>query len=192
MRRIIITSLIALTALGGVASADRRDRNDGNRWRGHDNGGVRVERRNHQHRAYRNNRTYVRPYYRASYRPYVRIVRQPIYVQRPVIRYRYYDYAQRPTMVVENYPTKAGYLWVAGQWSWSGYEWTWQQGHYQPDPAYDQQYYNNDGQSYGPYSGQYDNGQYDNGQYYNGQYQQPYNSSVNGSIDLNVNGSYSF
>jgi hypothetical protein len=88
-------------------------------------------------------------------------------VQRPVIRYRYYDYYQRPTILVENYPAKPGYIWVAGQWTWSGYEWIWQPGHYQPAPAYDQPYYD-------------------------GHYQQPYSPSLNGSIDVNVNGSYRF
>jgi hypothetical protein len=29
-----------------------------------------------------------------------------------------------------------GYYWVPGQWSWNGYEWIWQAGHYQPDPNY--------------------------------------------------------
>ncbi len=184
MRRTIITSLIALTVLGGVASADRDRRGDrgdrgGDRWRGRDSGGVRVERRNYQRPTYRASRTIVRPTYRQNYRPHVRVVRQPIYVQRPVIRYRYYNQYQRPQLLVENYPARAGYIWVAGQWTWSGFEWTWQPGHYQPDVSYDQQYYNN--------------GQYYDGQYYDGQYQQPYTSpSVGGSLDVNVNGSYSF
>ncbi len=66
----------------------------------------------------------------------VRYVRRPIYVQRPRIAVRYFDHYQRPTVLVEDYPAMAGYLWVAGQWSWSGYEWLWTPGHYEPDPSY--------------------------------------------------------
>jgi hypothetical protein len=154
MRRIIITVLIALTALGGVASADR-DRRD---HRSH--GGVRVDRsdprpayRSRQPRVVRPTyRSTYRPTYRSTYRPHVNVVRRPIYVQRPVIRYRYYNHYQRPAVIVENYPSMTGYLWVAGQWQWNGYEWIWQPGHYEPDPAYqpypdapynDGSYYNN-------------------------------------------------
>jgi hypothetical protein len=62
--------------------------------------------------------------------------RRPIYVSRPVIRERYYNYYRRPALIVESYNPMAGYYWVAGSWSWTGYEWTWQPGHYEPDPAY--------------------------------------------------------
>ena len=75
------------------------------------------------------------------------MVRRPIYVQRPVIRYRYYNYYQRPQVIVENYPARAGYYWVAGQWTWSGYEWTWQPGHYEPDQSYNYNYDYNAGAS---------------------------------------------
>ena len=91
-------------------------------------------------------------------------MRQPIYVQRPVIRYRYYNYYQRPAVVVENYPSKAGYYWVAGQWQWSGYEWIWQPGHYEPDTSYDSYYGNQYGSSY-PSSG-YDSSYPSSGGYY--------------------------
>ena len=43
----------------------------------------------------------------------------------------------------ENYDAMAGYYWVPGHWEWSGYEWTWQPGHYQPDPNYVESYYDN-------------------------------------------------
>jgi hypothetical protein len=62
--------------------------------------------------------------------------RRPIYVSRPVIRERYYNYYRRPTLIVESYGPRPGYFWVAGNWYWSGAEWTWQSGHYQPDPNY--------------------------------------------------------
>lgn len=65
-----------------------------------------------------------------------RVVRRPIYVQAPTIRYRYYDYYTRPTVLVENYAPMTGYYWVAGSWSWNGYEWMWTAGHYEPDPNY--------------------------------------------------------
>ncbi len=148
MRRIIITALIALSALGGVASADRYRGDHGRR----NHTGVRVE-RNHRTYPRQSYRTYSSPRY--VVRPQVRVVRQPIYVQRPVIRYRYYNYSQRPTVLVENYPSKAGYYWVAGQWQWNGYEWIWQPGHYQPDTSYDSYYGSQYNSSY-PSNGYYD------------------------------------
>ena len=111
--------------MAGVASADR-GRHRGH-WKNHHGG-------------------WSRPVYhspRVVYSsPRVYAVRRPIYVQRPAIRYRYFNYYQRPAIIVENYPPRVGYYWVAGQWQWSGYEWIWQPGHYEPDPAYDQYNYN--------------------------------------------------
>jgi hypothetical protein len=159
MKRIILSALVALTALGGVASADN--------WRGgvrHQQGGVVVHpsRGNYQHRgSYQQPRGYVgytRHAYGRSYvvsRPAFRYVRRPIYVQRPVIRYRYTNYYARPAVFVENYAAMPGYYWVAGQWNWNGYEWLWTPGHYEPDPN-DAGYYSN------AYSSQYlDNPYYD-------------------------------
>lgn len=54
----------------------------------------------------------------------------------PIVSSRYYDYRSRPSALAENPQPVAGYLWVPGQWRWSGYEWTWSAGYYQPDPAY--------------------------------------------------------
>jgi hypothetical protein len=62
--------------------------------------------------------------------------RRPIYVSRPVIHHRYYNYSRRPSLVVENYNPIAGYYWVRGSWSWNGFEWIWTPGHYEPDPNY--------------------------------------------------------
>jgi hypothetical protein len=62
--------------------------------------------------------------------------RRPIYVSRPVIRHRYYNYYSRPSLIVENYNPIAGYYWVRGSWSWNGFEWIWTPGHYEPDPSY--------------------------------------------------------
>jgi hypothetical protein len=69
--------------------------------------------------------------------------RRPIYVHRPIIRERYYNYYRRPALIVENYNPIAGYYWVPGSWQWNGYEWSWQPGHYEPDP--------NDGDYYDSY-----------------------------------------
>lgn len=131
MRRIIMFALVALTMFGGVAMADRRDHRGGvhvqqsrPRFERHYNNGPRYE-RNHR---------YTSPRYVT--RPSYRYVRRPIYVQRPVIRYRYYNYYQRPAVLVENYAAMPGYYWVAGAWSWNGYEWIWTPGHYEPDPNY--------------------------------------------------------
>jgi hypothetical protein len=156
MKRIILSALVALTALGGVASADNHRGNVR-----HSQGGVTVTpSRGHyqQPRGYYQQRPsynrYSRPSYRNTYvvsRPAYRYVRRPIYVQRPVIRYRYTNYYARPTVLVENYAAMPGYFWVAGQWSWNGYEWLWTPGHYEPDPnatgyysnAYGSQYSDN-------------------------------------------------
>lgn len=55
---------------------------------------------------------------------------------RPRVNARYTSYNQRPAPVAQNYQSVAGYIWIAGQWQWNGYEWIWQDGHYEPDPAY--------------------------------------------------------
>jgi hypothetical protein len=72
---------------------------------------------------------------------YHRVVRRPIYVSRPIIRERYFNYYRRPALIVENYNTTPGYYWVAGTWTWDGAEWIWQPGHYEPDPNYVEQGY---------------------------------------------------
>jgi hypothetical protein len=145
MRRIIIITLVALTGLSGVASADRW-----NRTRDH-RGGVYVEPSRHRYERPRYQRydrpRYVRhvPRYTRSYyvhRPAYRYVRRPIYVARPTIAVRYYNYYQRPAILAENYSAMPGYFWVAGKWTWNGYEWTWQAGYYQPDPNYSDYYSN--------------------------------------------------
>lgn len=161
MKRIIISALVALTALGGVASADRYH---GTR---HAPGGVTVSpsRGHYNNRAQynrgryqpRNNYRYSRNY--VVHRPAYRYVRRPIYVQRPVIKYRYYNYYQRPSIIVENYRPMTGYIWVAGQWSWNGYEWIWMPGHYEPDPN-----------ATGYYSNSYDGTYYQSNPYYDPNY----------------------
>jgi hypothetical protein len=152
MRRIITLSLLALGITSGAAFADR----------GRDHRGAVVQRaqprvyRNTAPRTYAQPRTYVQPRYRVQprfnaqarvYTPrrtytqrYSYGVRRPIYVERPVIRYHYYNYATPPAALVENYGPIEGYIWIAGEWQWNGYEWIWQPGHYEPDAAYDYDY----------------------------------------------------
>jgi hypothetical protein len=147
MKRIVMLSALALSLLGGVASADRHrggnHRGDRHNGRSHTSasvrwgGGVRVHStparvhstpaRVHTSRARWNapRRVYVNRHH---------VVRRPIYVSRPVIDVHYYDYRRRPAIIAENYAPMAGYIWVAGAWSWSGYEWIWTAGHYEPDP----------------------------------------------------------
>src|SRR5262245_28524820 len=125
MKRIILSALVALTAFGGVASADR-----GHGGVRHSQGGVSVT---HSHGRY------VQPRHVAYNRGYVsrpsyRYVRRPIYVQRPHIAFHYRNYYQRPVVLAENFAAMPGYYWVAGQWNWNGYEWLWTPGHYEPDP----------------------------------------------------------
>lgn len=170
MKKVLLTFLM-LGLLGGVASADHFRGGRGGGW-GHSggrvtwgggaSGGVRV------HNAP------VRVYSPRVYNNSYRVVRRPIFVQRPVMRYRYYNYYQRPAIIVENYPARDGYYWVAGAWSWTGYEWTWTPGHYEPDPNWVQPGYNYD------YNYDYNNGTSVNvnvgspGYDYNYQYQSGY------------------
>ncbi len=140
-------TLAALTLSGGVALADRdrghnrrdnrverrdnhrHDRSDRARWnrgntrvdRSRHSGGVRVVR---SRPSFRNNTFYFANGHTHRY-------------QRPVIRHRYYNYYQRPAIIVENYAPVAGYVWVAGQWNWNGYEWIWVNGHYEVDANFD-------------------------------------------------------
>jgi hypothetical protein len=159
MRKVIL-ALVTLGLSSGVAVADRH--NGG--WSGGSHGGGRVivHNNNSSHfggshytgarnwnsgtrnwsggvRVVPHGRTYSRGY----------IARRPIYVQRPVIRHRYFNYYQRPSIIVENYNAMDGYTWVPGQWQWSGVEWIWQPGHYEPiaDSSYYDSGYNdyNDG-----------------------------------------------
>lgn len=156
MKRIITLTLAALTLTGGVALADRhrggdhrnndrheqrqdnRHNRQDNRWERRDYGrhdrvqnnrwernrNVRVTR---TRPTFRNNTFYFAGGYHRAYRA-------------PVIRHRYYNYYQRPTLIVENYDAVPGYIWVAGAWSWNGYEWIWANGHYEVDVNYNGYY----------------------------------------------------
>jgi len=148
MRNIITLAALAMgLSTGGVAMADRfhggghqggttvvRDHRGGGdyhpNWNG---GGNRVVVREHNNyrggNYYRGGDNYYRGGWRNGY-----VSRRPIYVNRPIIREHYYNYYRRPAIVVENYSAMDGYFWVAGQWTWDGYEWQWYPGHYEPDP----------------------------------------------------------
>ncbi len=163
MKKLIPLTALALGLTGGVALADRDHgsrsasvehrgnsnhgtttvvRDHGNAYRGNGNwnhGNTVVVRDNHN--GYRNwnggNRVIVNSHYGHGYG--YGYARRPIYVSRPIIRERYYNYYRRPALIVENYNAQPGYFWVAGAWSWSGAEWIWQPGHYQPDAGYVEQ-----------------------------------------------------
>jgi hypothetical protein len=169
MHKLLPLTALALGLSSGAAFADRghdSHRGDSHRGDSHrntvvvrDHGGNRggnvVVR---DHGGYRGNTVVVRdhggyrggsgrvivrgePRYNRNY--YHNVVRRPIFVSRPVIRHRYFNYYQRPSLIVESYNSMAGYYWVPGHWAWSGYEWIWQPGHYQPDPNYVEPYYDN-------------------------------------------------
>jgi hypothetical protein len=162
MRKIIPLTALVLGLSGGVALADRDHGRGGERHSAPQNhavvsdhhGGavvVRDHRDGYNGGSY-NGGSYNRgSYNRAGYVGYRGgynarvvvnaprfhgVVRRPIFVARPVIHRRYFSYYQRPALIVENYSAMPGYFWVPGAWSWNGYEWTWQPGHYQPDPNY--------------------------------------------------------
>ena len=166
MKKLIPLTALALGLTGGVALADRDHGSRGAsvEHRGNWNHGNTVVVRDHggnrgnwnhgntvvvrDRGGYRNwnggNRVIVNGHYGHGYG----YARRPIYVARPIIRERYYNYYRRPALIVENYNAQPGYFWVAGAWSWNGAEWIWQPGHYQPDPSYVEQ-------------GSYDQGSYD-------------------------------
>ncbi len=162
MKRIIPLALIALTLSGGVALADRdrgRGRDTSHRsggtvvtpTRGHDRvryDDRRYDRRYDNRRADRRDRVVrvqrARPTFRNN-RFYFAGGNYQTY-QRPVIQYRYRNYYQRPSLIVENTQPVSGYLWVQGNWQWDGYEWQWMPGHYEVDASYQDPYY--EGSSY--------------------------------------------
>lgn len=51
---------------------------------------------------------------------------------RPPSTYYYDDYSVRPAPYNEEVHAVAGYTWVPGNWQWTGSEWTWMTGYYQP------------------------------------------------------------
>jgi hypothetical protein len=154
MKKIILSALV-LALTGGAAMADRG--HGGGRASGHASGGVTVhsnggfrggavahENRGgfrggavvHENRGWNRggvvvheNRGWAREGYRHGYR-------ENIWLPRPVIREHYYNYGYRPSLIVEDYGARDGYIFVRGNWQWNGYEWIWQPGHYEVDPAY--------------------------------------------------------
>ena len=164
MRRIIVFTLLALTLGGGVALADRDHHRRGDSRSDHRRGDYRGDHRRDyrgdHRRDYRSTApggvTIRNPRDPVWHQRDRRVVhRRPIYVNngyyqfnngqryryaRPVIRHRYYDVRVRPQIIVENYQPMTGYVWVAGQWQWNGYEWLWISGHYEADPSYSDYY----------------------------------------------------
>lgn len=156
MKRIILAA-ITLSLLGGVASADRGGWRRGRDTSQHSGGTVVRDHRG----SYREPvRTYDRGSYRNynnNYRQRVRYERRPIYntngrfvfnggvtrvYNRPVFRTRYTDYRYRPQVIIQNYDPVPGYIWVQGNWNWSGYEWVWSDGYWAVDTNYsDDAYY---------------------------------------------------
>lgn len=136
MKRTLVLSVLTLAVLAGVASADHRHRGRWQRTNASWSGGVTVTSAPRARFDRRIDRRVVVQQPRRVYVQRHRVVRRPIYVQAPRIRYRHYNYYQRPAVLVENYAPMTGYYWVAGQWAWNGYEWTWTAGHYEPDPSY--------------------------------------------------------
>lgn len=161
MKRIITLTLAALTLSGGVALADRHRGHDrGDRWERRED---RREERRDRRDSWRSDRVD-----RSRWSGGVRVVRsRPTFrnntfyfsggvsrvYHRPLIRYRYRDYYRRPAIIVENYDPMPGYVWVAGEWQWNGYEWIWSNGHYEVDTNYDGY-----GDGYYENSGYYNNG----------------------------------
>lgn len=131
--RLITLSLLGLISLGAVADtalADRYVRSYSRPvYRTRTTTRVYTGRVSPTRRVYTRNRVYVS---NGHYR--FHNGRTVVY-NRPVISRRYYDFRVRPTVIVENYPSQPGYIWVSGHWNWNGNEWIWIGGHYAPDPA---------------------------------------------------------
>jgi hypothetical protein len=130
--RLITLSLLGLISLGAVANnaeADRYVRSYSRPVYRTQTTRVYTGRVSPTRRVYTRERVYVN---NGHYR--FHNGRTVVYT-RPVISRRYYDFRVRPTVIVENYPSQAGYIWVSGHWNWNGNEWIWIGGHYAPDPA---------------------------------------------------------
>jgi hypothetical protein len=163
MRFLSFTILAVIVSTGVVASADR-DRRDDRRDRREERRPIVRDNRTYNppvvrdNRTYnrgvvvRDNRTYSRPRYQGTVRTDRRVIeRRPLYINngrftfhngrtvvytRPVIREHYYNVRYRPQIIVENYPSQYGYLWISGSWNWDGREWMWSTGHYEADPSF--------------------------------------------------------
>jgi hypothetical protein len=141
MKKLLVATALLILGTAGTAAADRyhggRDNHRGERVvvrdrgqnRGWNNRGNRVVVRD---RGWNNRR----PVYVSNNRYTFHGGRTVVY-RRPYISQRYYNYRVRPTILVENYETVPGYVWVAGNWNWNGYEWIWTNGHYEVDVNYD-------------------------------------------------------
>lgn len=139
MRKLLIATALLILGTAGTAAADRyRGGRDHNRervvvrdrgWNNHQRPVVRDRYVRDRHVSHR------RPVYNNNNRYTFHDGRTFTY-RRPVINVRYTDYRYRPTLLVENYDTVPGYIWVAGNWQWTGYEWNWVSGHYQVDANY--------------------------------------------------------
>jgi hypothetical protein len=145
MRKLLLATLLVLTATGGTALADRHRGNDhrGNQHRSDHRRGDNHARRDNGHRTHvrdhRAHRDHRRPVY-ASNNRFVFGNGHVRYYNRPVIRTHYTNYRYRPALIVENYEQVPGYIWVAGNWQWNGYQWMWIDGHYEVDAAYGYSY----------------------------------------------------
>lgn len=205
--KIIPMALLALTLSGGVALAepgrwrDTSDRSGGTvvtpTHRGDRSYNRRYEspRGHHPNRVtnvqrtrptFRNNRFY---FAGGHYQQY----------QRPVIQYRYRNYAQRPAVIAEHMQPVSGYVWSAGNWEWDGAEWHWVPGHYEVDATHQQSYnnpnYDNYDNNYDSYDS-YDSSDYDNSYQapvYNNTYRQPtYYQAPTVQGGVQVQGSWNF
>jgi hypothetical protein len=139
MKKIILSALV-LALTSGAAMADRF--HGGHASGGARQGGVVVHSNGgHVNSGWHGNTVvhdrggfnhgYERPYYHTH-----GVARGNIWFNRPVIREHYYHYGYRPSLLVENYGPREGYIFVRGDWQWNGAEWLWMPGHYEPDQAY--------------------------------------------------------
>jgi hypothetical protein len=142
MSRLLVLGLM-LTMMTGVSTADR------DRDRGRDRRGNRPDVRDNRNRppervnrpARRSDRRVInrRPVHLSNGRFVFEGGVTQVY-RRPLIRGRYFNVRIRPQLVVESYLPVPGYIWVRGQWIWSGTEWQWNDGYYAPDPQYSNYY----------------------------------------------------
>jgi len=163
MKKLLVATALLILGTAGTAAADRYHGNRGDhrdrvvtRDRGWNNQVVTRDRGWNN----RDRRVVVRDRDR-------HVNRRPVYVnngrytfnngrtfnyRRPLVNVQYTNYQYRPTLLVENYDTVPGYLWVAGTWQWSGYEWTWVNGHYEVDQNFDDNYAPASNYQYAPVS----------------------------------------
>lgn len=130
----LILSLFSLTMIGGVAAAEpHRGESRSGRVHAQQSSYAHAQRPHSDHRGTRAQPRHDDDDYQTTRRSHVVNGRGG---HRQMLVQRHYDHGHRPAPMREHHAHVDGHVWVPGQWAWNGYEWIWQAGRYDVDPAY--------------------------------------------------------